>query len=166
MAGRILDWNHLSGAIVNGVCSALWQDKNMVLFLTTIHNLRQLVLANRRKPKKSSTNAIPARKPLGEYEHRKLLPIPQMIDNYNQFMGGVHIADQLRSNYPTHQKGWRTWLPLWFWALDTTVSKCYVIDKHLTPNQPHKTFRLLLARSLIQLGWSIEKPTTHTSPSA
>jgi len=79
-----------------------------------------------------------------------------MIDDYNQFMGGVDIADQLRSNYPTHQKSRRTWLPLWFWALDTTITNAYVIGTHFktlstgsgTPT--HKAFRLLLARSLIQ----------------
>jgi len=158
VARRILEWNHLSGTLVNGVWSALWQDNNTVLFLTTIHDLRQLVLANRLRPKKCSTNAISARKPFGEFEYRKLLPIPEMIDDYNQFMGGVDIADQLRSNYPTHQKSQRTWLPLWFWALDTTVSNCYVINKHLTPDQSHKEFRLLLARSLIQEGWSIGNP--------
>jgi len=86
----------------------------MVLFVTTIHDLRQLVLANRRKPKKSSTNATSARKPFGELEQRKLLPIPEMIDDYNQFMGVVDITDQLRSNYPTHQKSRRTWLPFGF----------------------------------------------------
>jgi len=55
LARRILEWNHLSGIVVNGVCSILWQDNNIVRFLTTIHDVRQLVLANRRKPKKSST---------------------------------------------------------------------------------------------------------------
>ena len=158
VAGRILEWNHLSGTIVNGVCSALWQDNNMVLFLTTIYNLQQLVLANRQRPKKSSTNAISARKSFGEFDHCKLLPIPEMIDDYNQFIGGVDIADQLRSNYLTHLKGRRTWLPLWFWALDTTVSDCYIINKHLTLNQSHNEFRLLLAHSLIQEGWSIGNP--------
>jgi len=34
-----LEWNHLSGEVVNGVCAVLWQDNNTVLFLTTIHNL-------------------------------------------------------------------------------------------------------------------------------
>jgi len=53
LARRILQWNHLSGIVVDGVCSVLWQDNNMVLFLTTIHDVRQLVLANRRRPKKT-----------------------------------------------------------------------------------------------------------------
>ena len=81
-----------------------------------------------------------------------------MIDDYNQFMGGVDIADQLRSNYPTHQKSRRTCLPLWFWVLDTTVSNCYIIDKHLSTDLSHKAFRLVLTRSLVQQGWSIGNP--------
>ena len=97
-----------------------------------------------------------------------------MIDDYNQFMGGVDIADQLRSNYPTHQKSRRTWLPLWFWALDTTITNSYVIGSHFisktaassSSRLTHKAFRLLLARSLIQSGWlmihpPLQGPTPH-----
>ena len=156
---KLLEWNHLSGIVVNGVCSALWQDNNMVLFLTMIHDLRQLVFANCRRAKKSSTNAISARKPFGEFENCKLLPIPEMIDDYNQFMSGVDIADPLCSDYPTHQKCQRTWLPFRFWVLDTTVSNCYIIDKHLlTPDRSHKAFHLVLPPSHIQQGWSIGNP--------
>lgn len=73
-------------------------------------------------------------------------------------MGGVDITDHLRSNYPTHQKGLRTWLPLWFWALDTTITNAYVISTHFisllttTDTSAHKNFRLQLARSLIKKG--------------
>jgi len=32
---------------------------------------------------------------------KKSLPIPVVIDDYNHFMGGVDIADQLRGYYGT-----------------------------------------------------------------
>ncbi|RPB07014.1 hypothetical protein P167DRAFT_579722 [Morchella conica CCBAS932] len=89
----ILEWNQLSAVIVNGIRSVLWQDNNLVLLLTTIHDVRQYVLIMRRKPKKSSINAASTRKPFAKNEHRKLLPIPELISDYNQFMGGVDIAD-------------------------------------------------------------------------
>jgi len=88
-----------------------------------------------------------------------------MIDDYNQFMGGVDIADQLRSNYPTHQRSLRTWLPLWFWALDTTITNAYVISTHFispsttTGTSAHKNFRLQLARSLIKIGSAMAYPS-------
>ena len=37
VTSKLLEWNHLSGIVVNGVCTALWQDNNTVFFLTTIH---------------------------------------------------------------------------------------------------------------------------------
>ena len=85
ITSRILERNHLSGVVVNGVCTPLWQDNNTILFLTTIHNLRQLVLSNRRKPRKKSSNlnALTARKPFAETGHKKLLPIPALVDDYN-----------------------------------------------------------------------------------
>ena len=158
---KILEWNHLSGEVVNGVCAVLWQDNNTVLFLTTIHNLQELVLSDRRKPKKTSTNAIAARKPFADHEHRKLLPIPALVDDYNQYMGGVDIADQLRSNYPCHQRSRRNWLPLWFWALDTAITNTYLLNRSLCPNREHKAFRRELAESLVQLGKTQLHPLLH-----
>jgi len=158
---RILEWNYLSGVVVNGVCAVLWQDNNTVLFLTTIHNLRQLVLSNRRKPKKTSTNASAARKPFATHEHKKLLPIPALVDDYNQYMGGVDIADQLRSNYPCHQTSRRNWLPLWFWALDTAITNTYLIARSLSPKCEHKAFRRELALGLGESGWSQLHPLLH-----
>jgi len=33
-----------------------------------------------------------------EYVHVQPLPIPEMVDDYNHFMNGVDIADQLATN--------------------------------------------------------------------
>jgi len=35
------------------------------------------------------------------YEHTRILPIPGAIDDYNHYMGGVDIADQLRASFTT-----------------------------------------------------------------
>ncbi len=46
--------------------------------------------------------------PLGckePYEHTRLLLIPSAIDNYNHFIGGVDIANQLRARFSTQQRG-------------------------------------------------------------
>jgi len=38
------------------------------------------------------------------YEHTRDLLIPIAIDDYNRFIGGVDIADQLRSGFSTQQQ--------------------------------------------------------------
>jgi hypothetical protein len=35
------------------------------------------------------------------YKHTYLLPIPSAIDDYNNYMGGVDIANQLRAGFST-----------------------------------------------------------------
>ena len=45
---------------------------------------------------------------------RKELPIPLFINDYNHFIGGVDIADQLRSYYSTQRTSFRNWYPLFF----------------------------------------------------
>ena len=57
IAKTVLEWNHLSAVVVDDVCAVLWQDNSTVLLLTTIHDLRSMVLSNRRKPATTSTNA-------------------------------------------------------------------------------------------------------------
>ena len=39
------------------------------------------------------------------YEHTRILPILGAIDDYNSFMGGVDIVDQLRAGFTTQQRG-------------------------------------------------------------
>ena len=45
---------------------------------------------------------------------QKLLTISDLIDDYNHYMNGVDLADQLRASYNTHMHGVRTWLPLFY----------------------------------------------------
>ena len=92
---------------------SVWQDSNKVGFCTTIHNGTEWINRNRKKPKDTSTSASITKQPFrtfstlleGEkelYEHTRILPIPVAIDEYNRFMGGVDIADQLRAGFSTH----------------------------------------------------------------
>ena len=64
------------------------------------------------------------------YEHTRALPIPGAIDDYNHFMGGVDIADQLRASFSTQQRGVKPWRPLFYWLLDTTIINAFRISEH------------------------------------
>ncbi len=86
------------------------------------------------------------------YEQRRLLPILGLIDDYNHFIGGVNIADQLRSSYTTQQRARRVWKPYFFWLLDTTIINAFLLSEHLRKasldlkkvRSAHRDFRLLL----------------------
>jgi hypothetical protein len=64
------------------------------------------------------------------YEHTRDLPIPMAIDDYNRFMGGVDIADQLRAGFSTQQQGVKPWRLLFYWLLDSTIINAFILLEH------------------------------------
>jgi len=71
--------------------------------------------------------------PLGckePHEHTCLLPIPGAINDYNHYIGGVDIADQLRAGFSTQQRGVKPWRPLFYWLLDTTIINAFRLFEH------------------------------------
>ena len=166
-AKRKLDWNHLCGEIIDEeVPALLWQDNNSVLLLSTIHESTSYTLSKRKKPKLTSTNAAKARLPFAPTEHTKLLAIPTIINDYNQHMGGVDIADQLRSNYCVQQKSLRNWLPLFYWLLDTAIINSYRLHQQHYPTTTHKKFREDIIHSWIQSTILIGPTPISLPPSA
>jgi hypothetical protein len=69
---------------------------------------------------KKSTNAKKAHQHFG-HEIKKEMPILACIDDYSHHMGGVDIADQLRSYYDMQLTSWRTRWSLFFYDTDTMV---------------------------------------------
>ena len=64
--------------------------------MTTIDGGQTTVTRSRRRPTKTATNARTSRAIFGDDAVKKIV-IPQFIDIYNHFIGGVDQADQLRS---------------------------------------------------------------------
>ncbi|CAB5337296.1 unnamed protein product [Rhizophagus irregularis] len=112
---RKLDWDTLSGVVVDNVLAILWMDNGPVTMLSTIHQIdngnENRIERIRHRPRETSTNAVKVRAVFGTAS-KKSLPIPVVIDDYNHFMGGVDIADQLRGYYGTQLPDFRIQL-LW-----------------------------------------------------
>jgi len=98
----------------------LWFDNVPVTILSTEHDFESQQERLRRRPGKKSTNAKKAWEAFGDLQEKQMM-IPLCIDDYNHNMGGVDIADQLRSYYDTQLTSFRTWWPMLFWAFDTMV---------------------------------------------
>lgn len=149
-----MDWDEKGAVIVNNVLVLLWMDNGPVTMLSTIHSLHTpdwFIERERRKPRTTSTNAAKVRRVFGD-AHRKLLPIPCMINDYNQHMGGVDIADQLRQYYTTQMRTFRNWFPLFLWLLDTAIINAYIMRtvhlKRKNMKGSHREFRLCLVEQL------------------
>jgi hypothetical protein len=154
-----LDWNTTAGKVVDGVLAMLWVDNAPVTMLTTIHELKGddwTVERKRRRPRQTSTNAATVRRVFG-VEPTKVLAIPKIIDDYNHKMNGVDIADQLRSYRSLQQTSRRTWFPLFFWLLDTTLVNISLLHAKLGSTNSKKEFRVSLA-------WEILRATAEAEP--
>lgn len=85
-----IPWGSLYGALSEDdrVLEFAWKDQNVVLFMTTVHTGREMVNRVRRRLALTATNSRTSRLAFGA-ESVKELAIPQFIDMYNHFMGGV-----------------------------------------------------------------------------
>ena len=82
----------------------------------------------RRRPAKTSTNGRIVRRVFGD-DHEKALQIPCFIDDYNQYMGGVDLANQFRESYKTHRPTFRNWWPLFYWLIDIACVNAYRLHR-------------------------------------
>ena len=102
--------------------------------MTTGYTAQEIVEKNRKKPKKTSTSASIARAPFRDDEFTKILPIPGIIDGYNNGMNMVDQANQLRSYFTTHpNRTKKEFLPGIFWSFDFILVNCFEIYKAIYP---------------------------------
>ena len=82
------------------------------------------------------------------------IPCPYMIHDYNTFMGGVDLADQVMCYYAVGRKSMKWWRRVFWRMLDHVITNAYVIYSANTATsyfEKRKTrlqFRLDLAQSL------------------
>jgi hypothetical protein len=160
-----LPWNTLCAIPKDDVLCFAWQDNNIVIGLTTVHTVNQaedLVKRQRRRPGEKSTSASTTRPVFGD-KPTKILPIPTIIDDYNHFMGGVDIANQLCAEYRIQRPTYRSWWPLFYWILDTAIVnaykiQCEVFEQQGLPKKSQFDFREQLYEELFDQ-YSTPPPT-------
>jgi len=111
-----LEWNTLLAVVVQDVLCLAWQDNSIVLALSNIHTVDKAEdwrVKERKRPAKTSTNGRIVREVFGEMLIKEL-QIPSFIDDYNQYMGGVDLANQFREVYESHKPTFRNWWPLFY----------------------------------------------------
>lgn len=116
-----------------------WVDNDVVDMVTTIHDGYSTVLKLRKRPRENPLNRHNVRQVWGDNWGANI-DIPEMVDNYNCWMGGVDKAYQLISYYKPRLRCRRTWLPLFLHCMDICVLNSYIISKHKNVASTHKRF--------------------------
>jgi hypothetical protein len=104
-----------------------WQDNNTVLALSTIYTIdkaEDFVEKVRKRLAKTLTNGRIVQQVFGD-DYAKELQIPCFIDDYNQHIRGVDLANQFRAVYIVHKPTFRTWWPLFYWLIDIACINAY-----------------------------------------
>jgi hypothetical protein len=110
---------------------------------TTRHRTEDFCTRVRKRPAKTLTNGRIVRK-VFEEASTKELQIPCFIDDYNQYIGDVDLANQFRESYETHRITQRNLWPLLYWLIDVACINVYrLYQLHITDTRPltHLQFR-------------------------
>ena len=118
--------------------------------MSTVSTPQETIIKSRKKPYKKTKQI----RQIWSNSYIKNLPIPVYIDEYNQNIGGVDLADQYRASYAEKRRTCRTWIPLFKFLLQSTIAnavKIWIAQGHSTikDSASHK-FRKQLATLLLR----------------
>ena len=96
-----------------------WSDKRIVTILTTIHDGSSISVQRRSK---------------GAPDGQVTVQKPKAVIEYNKFMGGVDLADQLGSYYGFEHRSHKWWKKAFFFLLEVSIVNSYVLYCNKNPN--------------------------------
>jgi hypothetical protein len=137
-----------------------WKDKKEVKLISSVHSASDVSVCNRQIREH------------GKSWEKVQIPQPQAIKDYNTYMGGVDLSDQLISYYTVRQKTLKYYKTLFFHCIDIAVTNSYIL--HIIHHESlgrtpmdHRTFNKTLAEQLVELydGQSAPMSVCFATPS-
>ena len=135
-----------------------WIDNNIVKMVSNVHmgSKDEAVIRPRKKPRLNEFNRKHIRLVWGT-DHVVTVKIPQIINDYNHWMLGVDLVDQLIAYYRPKIRCRRTWMPVFLHGTDIIRVNSYVLYKETAYDHPdvndgiksHKQFLIAFINSLI-----------------
>ena len=149
----------ISSVVKDRVLAFVWQDTNLVHFLTTARDGSTTTTIKRKRPSAGNANrwyrdfvaTIWGNRPVVERS------VPTFAVEYNYFMGGVDVHDQLRSYNPTQLTVRRNWMPLCFWMLDSCIINAHLISRERLQQTAVKKVDVQRSQRLfsVRLAWNL-----------
>lgn len=126
-----------------------WVDNNIVMLVSNAHNPGDFIERPRRKPRLTNTNKTHVESVWGHTSVTNI-QIPLVIDDYNNHMNGVDIADQRISSYAPDLRCHRTWMPLMLQCCPILRKNAFVVHRDLFQGRSmdQKVFMLRFCESL------------------
>lgn len=152
-----------------------WFDNGMVCVASTVHEgitgsvqrLTDKLKENDPVAKRTLVFTNRRRKGTGGGYQVEVGPQPKAVSDYIANMGGVDLADQLRSYHTVHRKCKVWFRALYYWALDTALINAHLIYKELHPDRAAistQAFRAEVVDALIATAGVTLPPTINVSP--
>ena len=119
----------------DNVCASAWQDRKTVMAMYTGCDPTKSQTVKRRQKDGSS----------------RTVPCPTGLANYNKFMGGVDLGDQLRGYYHIRMKCRKFYKYIANFFFDVSVTNAFILYRigHPGTKVAVKKFREVLAKQLI-----------------
>ena len=124
--------------------TAVYQRGNLVP--TVWHDKRPVAIL-------SSDVSPEVRRHTKEPPYQKVVKVPTHVHDYNMYMRGVDLSDQLRGYYPPGRTAKKWWKYLFWYCLDTCICNAYLLgSKHLPADKSDKWRKERLLGFSIELG--------------
>ena len=118
-----------------GIVVTKWHDKREVSLMSTITDGNMDPLTISCKSKGPS---------------KRVVKMPVVIHQYNMYMSGVDLSDQLRQYYATGRQSKKYWKYIFWFLIDASICNAFVASKgQLSDTGKQFLFRLALAEQLI-----------------
>ena len=122
-----------------GTLVVRWMDNGMVFLISTVHTVMDVAYCLRRRPRVTQLNKGHVNNVWGKLG-KVWLWIPRIVDDYNHWMGGVDLADQMIAYYHPDMRCYQNWLPMFIQLLSCIRLNSYIIYSSHYPNKSHKHF--------------------------
>lgn len=118
----------------NGICAVRWHDNNIVTLLSSEYGVHPIQTANR--------YSVTQKQRVGIQQ-------PNVVSQYNRFMGGVDRLDANISTYRIAIRGKKWYIPIIFYLIDVAVNNATLLARFYSKDTDTLEFRRSIARSLM-----------------
>ena len=134
-----------------GTLVAKWMDNGLVLCVSTLHRVGESICRKRKRPRVTVKNKNHVSKVWKDSSTAEIY-IPQMIDDYNHWMGGVDLSDQRIAYYHPNLRCVRNWIPMFIQLMSIIRNNCYIVYRsHFKKEaQTHKDFLFEMINCLMK----------------